>query len=58
MRMTARSRIARTPATGRRSETGGAVCWKPIFDEAGEVVGFNDGCCNKSLRIYPFAPTD
>ncbi len=33
---------------------GGAVCWQPIFDASGKVVGWDDKCCNKSLRNYPF----
>ena len=38
---------------------GGAVCWQPVFDdETGEVTGWDDECCNKKLRIYPFAPAD
>lgn len=32
----------------------GAVCWQPVFDAAGEVVGWDDACCDKTLKAYPF----
>ena len=32
----------------------GAVCWQPLFDAAGDVVGWDDACCDKSLKSYPF----
>ena len=29
-------------------------CWQPIFDQQGNVAGFDNECCDHSLRIYPF----
>jgi len=29
-------------------------CWQPLFDKSGEIIGWDEKCCDHSLRIYPF----
>ena len=29
-------------------------CWQPIFNQQGNIVDWDDECCDHSLRIYPF----
>ena len=29
-------------------------CWQPIFNQQGDIVNWDEKCCDHSLRIYPF----
>ena len=29
-------------------------CWQPIFNQQGDIVDWDEECCDHSLKIYPF----